>query len=389
VMFGLINSEKSGEYVFVDLPEGQDYKVHPKKNDDAINGVSTADIVLIQRHILGLQKFTSPYQYLAADVNNSHTITAADISDIRKLILGINDSFKAGTESWTFVVKDQPFDNPENPWLNAPFLSEYEMKALVGENHSMDFMGIKMGDINYTAKTTDLNNTTISRSSEKLILEVENQSKLKTGQVEIPIYGNWKTTLAGFQMSLQFNTSKASFVGIKSGAIAIGDDNLGMTRLENGLINMSWNDHVSILPTDKPLFYLVLNVAKAASIDELIQINHSAMNVEAYTDQLDIMDIELRIKGNQNQIGACELFQNQPNPFGEATIIGFHVPADQQVSIQIFDLKGVEIYHKEVKAVKGNNQLHVSKAEIGEPGIYYYQMRATNYVGIKKLMINN
>jgi hypothetical protein len=222
-----------------------------------------------------------------------------------------------------------------------------------------------------------------------MILEVENLNNAKAGQIEIPVYGSWRSPLAGFQMTLEFNTAKANFVAMKSGVLTIGDDNLGMSRLDNGLISMSWNDRVSILSTDKPLFYLVFNLTKSANTEDLIKINHSVLNVEAYTDQLDVMDIELRVKGNANPISSCELFQNQPNPFGETTVIGFHVSTEQMVNIQIFDLKGVEVYHKEVKATKGNNQIVVSKSDIGESGIYYYQMQAKNYVGIKKLMINN
>jgi len=220
-MFGQINSERTGEYVFVDLPEGEDYKLQPKKNDDISNGVSTADIVLIQKHILGLLKFNSPFQYIAADVNNTHTVTASDISDIRKLILGITDSFKNGTESWTFVVKDQTFPNPENPWEQGTLTNLYEVKSLKGDMNAMDFTGIKMGDVNYTAKTTELNNGSQSRSSEKLILEVENKVNQKAGQIEIPVYGIWKSTLAGFQMTLEFNATKASLVSIQSTALTI------------------------------------------------------------------------------------------------------------------------------------------------------------------------
>lgn len=131
-MFGSINSDKIGEYIFVDLPEGEDYKLRPIKNDDISNGVSTADIVLMQKHILGLQRFNSVYQYIAADVNNSHSITAADISELRKLILGITNTFSNGTESWSFIKKSTVFDNPENPWENSPWETLYEVKALQG-----------------------------------------------------------------------------------------------------------------------------------------------------------------------------------------------------------------------------------------------------------------
>ena len=55
-------------------------------------GISTADIVQIQRNILGLNQFTN-MQKAVADVNNSGTVSASDIVELRKLILGIIPDF--------------------------------------------------------------------------------------------------------------------------------------------------------------------------------------------------------------------------------------------------------------------------------------------------------
>jgi hypothetical protein len=52
------------------------------------NGISTLDQILIQKHILGVQTFDSPYKMIAADVNNSTTISMADVIQLRKLTLG-------------------------------------------------------------------------------------------------------------------------------------------------------------------------------------------------------------------------------------------------------------------------------------------------------------
>jgi hypothetical protein len=41
-----------------------------EKNDDYLNGVSTLDLVMIQRHILSISKFTDPFNIIAADINN-------------------------------------------------------------------------------------------------------------------------------------------------------------------------------------------------------------------------------------------------------------------------------------------------------------------------------
>lgn len=69
---------------------------------DYLKNVSTNDILQIKRHILGLSSFDNVYQLLAADVNMDKEISAADILEVLKLILGINPSFSSET-SWTFI----------------------------------------------------------------------------------------------------------------------------------------------------------------------------------------------------------------------------------------------------------------------------------------------
>ena len=48
-----------------------------------------SDIVLIQKHILLARKYLIILTSIAADLNNSKSITSADIGELRKLILGI------------------------------------------------------------------------------------------------------------------------------------------------------------------------------------------------------------------------------------------------------------------------------------------------------------
>ncbi|MBL0102221.1 MAG: hypothetical protein IPP49_21100 [Saprospiraceae bacterium] len=44
------------------VASGQDYQITASKGGDYLNGVSTLDLVLIQRHILGIQTLDSPYK---------------------------------------------------------------------------------------------------------------------------------------------------------------------------------------------------------------------------------------------------------------------------------------------------------------------------------------
>ena len=106
----------NGNYVLV-VPQIDDqrYTIQPKRFDQPRNGVSTLDLVRIQKHLLGKELFDSPYQYIAADANNSESISAIDLIEIRKLILGIYTEFPAN-ESWRFVDKNYHMTNPQHPW---------------------------------------------------------------------------------------------------------------------------------------------------------------------------------------------------------------------------------------------------------------------------------
>jgi hypothetical protein len=57
--------------------------VTASRDDNHKNGVSTLDMVQIQKHLLGIVPFTDPYQFIAADVNNSQSVSTIDLVEIR------------------------------------------------------------------------------------------------------------------------------------------------------------------------------------------------------------------------------------------------------------------------------------------------------------------
>ena len=85
------------------------YKIIPSSTDNPLNGLTTLDLALITKHILGIEPFRCPWQLLAADVNCSGTITTFDVVTARKVILGIDDNLPCG--SWRFTA---PKDSAAN-----------------------------------------------------------------------------------------------------------------------------------------------------------------------------------------------------------------------------------------------------------------------------------
>jgi hypothetical protein len=142
----------SGTFLFLPFFSFEDsLVVTPSRDDNPLNGVSTFDVVLITRHILGTQPLSSPYRMIAADVNQSGTITILDLIQIRKLILGVYTHFP-NAPSWRFVPAAYPFPVPTNPWQET--FPEVIIFDNLDENDviSGDFIGIKIGDVNGSAQ---------------------------------------------------------------------------------------------------------------------------------------------------------------------------------------------------------------------------------------------
>ncbi len=140
-------TDGDGQFNFLNIPPLANYQLAPVYAADPLNGVSTYDLLLIQKHILGVDTLDSPFKLIAADANESGSITTFDILELRKLILGIYSNLK---HSWRFVPASWAFDDPADPF-HPPF-PEQLARMQVAENHTLEnFVGIKVGDVNESA----------------------------------------------------------------------------------------------------------------------------------------------------------------------------------------------------------------------------------------------
>jgi len=133
-------SGSNGYFVFPTMPLGGNYVVRPVKEGDARNGVTTIDLVKIQKHLLGIDPFTDPFQYIAADANDSHTITAIDILQLRKLILGYYDALP-NNHSWRFIAEAHIFPDPLNPWI-SPWAETYTISPFSASMNDVNFNAV-------------------------------------------------------------------------------------------------------------------------------------------------------------------------------------------------------------------------------------------------------
>ena len=147
----VVNNQDSINFILYNINVNDSLKIKIERNDKVDNGVSTTDLVALQKHILNVARFDIPYKYFAADVNQSNTITTFDIVSIRKVLLKIDPAF-AKSPSWRFIDANIPFPITDNA-LNYAIPNTYIYAKPILNNPSLKykFIGIKTGDANNSA----------------------------------------------------------------------------------------------------------------------------------------------------------------------------------------------------------------------------------------------
>jgi len=193
-------TDEFGNYAFPHVNYDYPVTVKALRKDGVKNGVSTLDLVLIQKHLLGIERFTHPEEFMAADANNNKSLTAIDLVVLRKLILGLVDTLPGG-KSWIFYPADYVFQMPMDPWWGLDTLPAGTFPDIIinneNETDNIDFNGIKLGDVNSTA---DPNFTSVETRSElpTMVWTTEAVDYSKGNIIEIPVKCSSSELLTGF-----------------------------------------------------------------------------------------------------------------------------------------------------------------------------------------------
>lgn len=372
-------SNPSGNYTFQDLQLIEFY-LTASKNDDITNGVTTLDIVLIQRHILGLKPLNSPYKILAADVNNSKSITARDVSDIRRAILGITTEFPNATPVWKFVPAYHQFADSENPW-DAP--SYIDSKELQDRFNNADFTGIKTGDVDLSAISNSKEEKSINRA-ESFSWNIGPVVRLENGLYRVDIQASKDQRIDGFQLGIKTRFDNLQFVDLVSGTIAFEKEEYKLTDKQ---LKISWASNVSMeIKNSDILFSIILNDAQKTQLDKsLFEGIAGFLNEVYYNDQA--FPLKIGVSGKQAvDLPMITSHSLSPNPFSEESVLRFELHEQSLCQLKLFDLTGKLIMSKELTGVRGNNEVIIHKKELGSGGLFYYVL-SSSYGSVSDRMI--
>ncbi len=358
----------SGEFDFDDVPMHENYTVTPEKDVNPLNGISTYDLVIISKHILGVQPLTSPYKMIAADVNKSGSVTALDMVHLRKLILHIDSEFQNNT-SWRFVDKNFVFANPTAPFASS-FPEVISFNDLTADELEANFVAVKVGDVNDSAIPNSLVGIEGRTTAGNLVFDVAD-AQLKAGETYTIDFAAQSAVL-GYQFTLAFDNT-LEFVD------ASNTENFGLALLNEGVITTSWNNATAT----KAGFSLTFKALADVTLSDALTLNSKYTAAEAYNADADLLDVALAFNG-QVATSDLALYQNTPNPFKGSTAIGFNLPEAASATLTIFDVSGKVLAQYEGDYAKGYNEVTVS--DLAATGVLYYQLATANETITKKMI---
>jgi len=363
-------TDHAGTYAFDDMPMGGSYEIVPAKNTDHLNGVSTLDLILIQRHILGIEQLATPYQLIAADVDNNHTINGIDLVELRKLILGVYTELPNNT-SWRFVDALYNFVDELNPWASK-IEESYRINAL-DQDMDIDFIGVKVGDVNGSVVTNSIDNPVDSRAQRwPLVLTAEDAKLSNSQSASIPILAQNYERISGWQGTLRFDASKVKVLGVTSDYLDKEEAIFDLSKVDAGYLTFSIG-HLE--PTDykdgSELFRIEVVANEATTLSSTFLMVSDVTSSEAYRGLNEIVPLKMAFTTDDS---INEIYSAVPNPWIEQTTLEYYLAKEGQINWEFYSADGVKLYSTEDYSLAGRGSLTVKLVHLNYKGVIYVKM---------------
>ena len=355
------NTQCTNQFEYLIKKNETPYGLNLFKKEAAKFGIDVWDIALITRHILLGSPFTC-LESFAADVNNSNSITASDISEINKLILNESTNYtKRKYDEWNF------FDDH----------CSVEIKNAQIDSSLINIIGFRFGDIN--GDSFSQCSDTTRPILPKININYSNHSISQSNLYNVAFKSPNFTNMCCLQLDLKFDPNQIiinQIIPIKNIAFhyAVYSDHITMIISQQHPLNpitFSGNDS---------LFFIVFEaLVNSNSID----FNASNLFTEGIAyDYLgkpyDIL-INNRMTQSSNEIKNIN-FVCYPNPVDRDIILQWNESVDNSI-VELINADG-KVYFKN----KFISNLTIQDHLFPIAGIYFIKLTKNNIIVTKKII---
>lgn len=370
IHFESIKTDILGTYSFEDIPQGMNVILSASQKENALNGISTSDIIKIQQHILGRNPISNSFELLAADVDMNGRISSADIALIRKLLLGVIQEFPSRT-SFLFMDKGIVFKDPSNPWDDY---NRYNLIHSLLENSKQDadFIGVKLGDVNSSLGSR--NSSAVSFTYRQI-------------NDEITVYSNVNADIYGYELSLNLKGCQALTEDVKLMQLVSNNFDFDFSTQYNQIKILATSLVVTKIKIGQPLFKIISKDLDGNHIS--LEIPKSEVRHNILVNQfLEDQNVEMKEFNASNLDQAFSILYYGPNPVSEYFELEILNPSMENLDVAIIDQNGRMEWKKLISFSSEKEILHLRREEFLHQGFYIIQIKSGLKIWTNKIVIN-
>jgi len=353
----------SGNNFQFEIPEDSPYEYSLTSDKDFLFEVNVGDIIAIYNHINQKKIITEPLNLIAADINESGTITVQDIIELRKLILGKTEKFTSGA-SWRFI--DATFPLFTNNWN----LANEKVTASADNSFYNEFYVVKLGN---PEGFPFFNNPIAQCKSEGPTGYFTSQQNPFGRSIDLSFPA---TDIAGLQLDVVLDPS-VRFVRANS---SLSDLTYRLSPDGRHLTILLTAEDIELIKGQSAFSFESDNATIA--LHDLIALNDSGVNLVVSGDRTYGLPVFVEKDAVNTVTTTC------PSVFSNDTKIAFKSAQDDKVQLTVFDINGRPVFQKSIFATSGENYLPIDKNDLkGKPGTYFYQLSGEKITGYGKMIM--
>jgi HYR domain/SprB repeat/Secretion system C-terminal sorting domain len=362
------------------LPMGAKAILKPFRNDNPKNGVTASDLVVIQRHILGLNILTSPYQKIAADVTRNGIITTADLVEIRHLILGMTTKFNNNT-SWRFIPQSFVFPKTTSNSI-PPAPDSLVFDYLLDNQVNKNFVAIKVGDLNFTAKGFGSENSPTARTAKTVAFTVENKAVKANDRVVLRLKNQAKINLEAMILHIGFEEEKLRFEKIDNGVLSIEEEDKNIVGGKISILKQ-YNNSFKIADNQNIIdiiFYAKENIDNLSDVLTLKDATLFADNEE--------QNIVLDWKKTVSDEPIFTVSNVMPNPVMDIAIVPVVTNQKGMMQTTLFDMQGRMIVRQQAEIFRDYHEVKIDCQNL-PTGIYIVENMLNGITQRQKILVRS
>ncbi len=389
---GSDNTDANGDYA-IPTAGGSFLTLTPTKTGGFYEGVNVADVTRIQQHLNFSNRFNDGYKVIAADVNQSSSVTSLDAAVLFQAIAG-NPNAQAifQTSSWRFVEASHIFNDQNAPWLPV-FPELINLVNVTADVTNQNFIGVKVGDVNGTwGAPAPLNRPALE-------FRADDQVLVAGQRIRVPFRTNALPDVAAWQFALRFDTDYLQFTkAIPSTSFPLDKENFGTWQADRGALRAVFAvPQGQGLEKGAVLFTLDFQVKQSGMrLSEVLRLAEDVLPGAVYDTQLRGGAVALSFT-NSGSLPIIEiqeeaalgfvLEQNVPNPFGGETLIRFELPQAGETNFLVHDLQGRLLYEERSYLDAGQYFVRLDAARLGTTGVVTYTLRSGEHSATRRMVI--